>query len=114
MSKAQPTPKDAPANNPDAVYLPGAAHDEMFAKGGFTRPHYQLLQRDIDALGAQALADRQRTLERSFLLQGITFTVYGARQRHRADHPHRPLPAHHPGRRMGQDRGGPDPAAARR
>ena len=50
----------------------------MFAPGGVTRDNYRLLDQDIQALGAQALADRQRTLERSFLLQGITFTVYGA------------------------------------
>ncbi len=78
MPKAHPILKEVAALNPDAVYLPEIAFDEMFAKGGHTRPHYHLLQRDIDALGAQALADRQKTLERSFLLQGITFTVYGA------------------------------------
>ena len=50
----------------------------MFAPGGLTRANYRLLDQDIQALGAQALADRQKTLERSFLLQGITFTVYGA------------------------------------
>ncbi|MGH7025349.1 MAG: circularly permuted type 2 ATP-grasp protein, partial [Caulobacteraceae bacterium] len=50
----------------------------MFAPGGVTRANYRLLDHDIRALGAQALADRQKTLERSFLLQGITFTVYGA------------------------------------
>ncbi|HXU99336.1 MAG TPA: circularly permuted type 2 ATP-grasp protein [Caulobacteraceae bacterium] len=50
----------------------------MFAPDGVTRAHYRLLDQDIHALGAQALADRQKTLERSFLLQGITFTVYGA------------------------------------
>ncbi|HEY2481421.1 MAG TPA: circularly permuted type 2 ATP-grasp protein [Caulobacteraceae bacterium] len=50
----------------------------MFAPGGVTRDNYRLLDQDIQALGAQALSDRQKTLERSFLLQGITFTVYGA------------------------------------
>jgi uncharacterized circularly permuted ATP-grasp superfamily protein len=49
----------------------------MFAPGGLTRANYRLLDQDIQALGAQALSDRQKTLERSFLLQGITFTVYG-------------------------------------
>ena len=49
----------------------------MFAPGGLTRANYRLLDQDIRALGAQALSDRQKTLERSFLLQGITFTVYG-------------------------------------
>jgi len=50
----------------------------MFAPGGVTRANYRLLDQDIQTLGAQALSDRQKTLERSFLLQGITFTVYGA------------------------------------
>ncbi|HZL00969.1 MAG TPA: circularly permuted type 2 ATP-grasp protein [Caulobacteraceae bacterium] len=50
----------------------------MFAPDGSTRPHYQTLRDRIDTLGAEELADRQQTLERSFLLQGITFTVYGA------------------------------------
>ncbi|HEY2178161.1 MAG TPA: circularly permuted type 2 ATP-grasp protein [Caulobacteraceae bacterium] len=50
----------------------------MFAPDGVTRANYRLLDQDIQALGAQALSDRQKTLERSFLLQGITFTVYGA------------------------------------
>ena len=61
-----------------AAYLPGVAFDEMFEPGGTVRPHYELLQDRIARLGAEELAERQATLERSFLLQGITFTVYGA------------------------------------
>ena len=61
-----------------AAYLPGVAYDEMFEKGGAVRPHYELLQDRIASLGADELEERQSTLERSFLLQGITFTVYGA------------------------------------
>jgi uncharacterized circularly permuted ATP-grasp superfamily protein len=53
------------------------AYDEMFGASGETRAHYQLLHTRIQTLGALELADRQQTLERSFLLQGITFTVYG-------------------------------------
>ena len=61
-----------------AAYLPGRAYDEMIAPEGAVRPHYELLQDRIASLGAEELGERQRTLERSFLLQGITFTVYGA------------------------------------
>src|SRR5580698_3713294 len=61
-----------------AAYLPGRAYDEMIAPAGAVRPHYELLQDRIASLGAEELGERQRTLERSFLLQGITFTVYGA------------------------------------
>src|SRR5580658_2340072 len=61
-----------------AAYLPGRAYDEMFEPDGNVRAHYELLQDRIASLGSEELAERQRTLERSFLLQGITFTVYGA------------------------------------
>ena len=63
---------------PAAAYLPGDAYDEMFTADGHVRAHHQLLQDRIASLGAEQLAERQRTLERSFLLQGVTFTVYGA------------------------------------
>src|SRR5947209_6667535 len=49
----------------------------MFAQDGAVRPHYALLHQRMRALSSDELAERQRTLERSFLLQGITFTVYG-------------------------------------
>jgi uncharacterized circularly permuted ATP-grasp superfamily protein len=62
----------------EAAYLPGEAFDEMYAPDGEVRPHYRLLQARMTTLGADELAERQQTLERSFLLQGITFTVYGA------------------------------------
>jgi len=65
-----------PMRRPDD-YPAGLAYDEMYAAGGETRPHYQLLHNRIQTLGAMELAERQQTLERSFLLQGITFTVYG-------------------------------------
>ena len=61
-----------------AAYLPGVAYDEMFEPAGGVRAHYELLQDRIASLGSDELGERQRTLERSFLLQGITFTVYGA------------------------------------
>ncbi|HYD46141.1 MAG TPA: circularly permuted type 2 ATP-grasp protein [Phenylobacterium sp.] len=53
-------------------------YDEMVAADGSIRPHYARLQSRIDTLTHEDLAERQRTLERFFLLQGITFTVYGA------------------------------------
>ena len=62
----------------EAAYLPGLAYDEMFTADGDVRSHYDPLHGRMSSLGAEELAGRQRTLERSFLLQGITFTVYGA------------------------------------
>jgi uncharacterized circularly permuted ATP-grasp superfamily protein len=59
-------------------YSPGRSYDEMFAADGAVRTHYGALQTRMSTLSPTELANRQRTLEQSFLLQGITFTVYGA------------------------------------
>ena len=61
-----------------AFYSPGRSYDEMFAADGSVRAHYVALQNRMSSLSPTELANRQRTLEQSFLLQGITFTVYGA------------------------------------
>ena len=53
-------------------------YDEMHAPDGSVRPHFAVMARRLAALGPGELDERQRTLERFFLLQGITFTVYGA------------------------------------
>ena len=63
-----------------AAYLPGVAYDEMYAADGEVRPHYANVHSRLTSLSPDALAERQRTLERSFLLQGVTFTVYGAEE----------------------------------
>lgn len=55
-----------------------APYDEMVAPDGEVRPHYAALARRVASLSDEDLAERQRLLERFFLLQGITFTVYGA------------------------------------
>ncbi|MDP3174498.1 MAG: circularly permuted type 2 ATP-grasp protein [Phenylobacterium sp.] len=54
-----------------------APYDEMLTPAQDVRPHYAALANRLSTLGAQELSERQRTLERFFLLQGITFTVYG-------------------------------------
>lgn len=53
-------------------------YDEARGPDGQVRPHYAALQARLATLSADELAERQRTQERFFLLQGITFTVYGA------------------------------------
>ena len=63
---------------PTDGYPLGEAYDEMFVSPFASRPPYRLLRDRMRSLGALELAERQQTLERSFLLQGITFTVYGA------------------------------------
>ncbi len=53
-------------------------YDEMIDPTGEVRPHYAALAQRVASLAEEDLAERQRLLERFFLLQGITFTVYGA------------------------------------
>ena len=52
-------------------------YDEMLTAEGAVRPHYAALHNRMTTLASAEMAERQRTLERYFLLQGITFTVYG-------------------------------------
>jgi uncharacterized circularly permuted ATP-grasp superfamily protein len=60
------------------VARPLGPYDEMVTPGGDVRTHYAALHSRLATLTPEELADRQRTQERFFLLQGITFTVYGA------------------------------------
>ncbi|MCA6299388.1 MAG: circularly permuted type 2 ATP-grasp protein [Phenylobacterium sp.] len=62
----------------DASAAAAAPYDEMIDPAGDVRPHYAALARRVASLSDEDLAERQRLLERFFLLQGITFTVYGA------------------------------------
>ena len=62
---------------PAPFYLPGRSYDEMFEADGGVRAHYAAMHTRMTTLEPTELANRQRTLEQSFLLQGITFTVYG-------------------------------------
>ncbi len=59
-------------------YLVPGTFDEMYDAAGAVRPPYRGFAERVATLHAGDLAERQQTLERSFLLQGITFTVYGA------------------------------------
>src|ERR1700761_3749647 len=70
----------APVPRLDAADVTGDVpmYDEMFQADGRVRPPYAQLNAHIAKLSPAELEDRQKTLERSFLLQGITFTVYGA------------------------------------
>ena len=60
-------------------YDPGPFYDEMFGvKGGqiAARPHYQDLAQHLSELKPADLARASELANRSFLHQGITFTVY--------------------------------------
>ncbi len=77
MARADDIESRGPEPAKPAFYVPTLTYDEMFAAEGAVRPHYAPLHSRMTTLQASELADRQRTLEQSFLLQGITFTVYG-------------------------------------
>ena len=67
-----------PAKRASGAAAPALPYDEMRDAKSRVRPHYAALAARIETLSADELAERQKTLERFFLLQGITFTVYGA------------------------------------
>ena len=78
MAKAQ-TKDDVPALPlAQEGYKTGEAFDEMYSDDGKPRAHFEAMHRRLTTLTPDELAERQRKLEHSFLLQGITFTVYGA------------------------------------
>jgi uncharacterized circularly permuted ATP-grasp superfamily protein len=57
-------------------YLLDNACDEMFEHDGATRPHYRALKARLDDFGPDEMFRRQQVVDRAFLHQGITFTVY--------------------------------------
>ena len=69
-----------PAGAMFANYLLDAAYDEMFDRAGEPRPHCQALYKDLLAASVPELRDHQSEAEKTFLTQGITFTVYGDTQ----------------------------------
>ncbi len=58
-------------------YFLDHAFDEMFTLEGNIRPHYSALLRMISGLPREELQRRKHSADVSFLMQGITFTVYG-------------------------------------
>jgi uncharacterized circularly permuted ATP-grasp superfamily protein len=51
-------------------------YDEMFGSPGQPRPHYEEVFAAFEQLTHQEFEERRRLADLSFLLQGITFTVY--------------------------------------
>jgi uncharacterized circularly permuted ATP-grasp superfamily protein len=58
-------------------YFLDGAFDEMFAPDGSIRPHYEALLKVLTTLPPEELKRRKQSADVSFLMQGITFTVYG-------------------------------------
>ncbi|MDR3764119.1 MAG: circularly permuted type 2 ATP-grasp protein [Acidobacteriota bacterium] len=54
----------------------GAFYDEMFEGPGKPRPHYVKLFQRLAEMAPEQFEERRKVAELSFLLQGITFTVY--------------------------------------
>lgn len=57
-------------------YDPGSFFDEMFTASGEPRPHYAKMFKELDTMAPDQFEERRRLADLSFLLQGITFTVY--------------------------------------
>ncbi len=58
-------------------YFLDDAFDEMFTLDGSIRPHYAALLDTLSKLPREELQRRKQSADVSFLMQGITFTVYG-------------------------------------
>ncbi|MEM0966665.1 MAG: circularly permuted type 2 ATP-grasp protein [Verrucomicrobiota bacterium] len=50
--------------------------DEMFEEDGSVRPHYLALIDRLQSLDPEEMSQKQKAVDRAFLRQGITFTVY--------------------------------------
>ena len=61
-------------------YEPGDFFDEMFEEQGNPRPHYSLLAERFATMDLAELERKRILAERSYLNQGITFTVYSGEE----------------------------------
>ncbi|HEX8372691.1 MAG TPA: circularly permuted type 2 ATP-grasp protein [Chthoniobacterales bacterium] len=59
-----------------ANYQTDGFYDEMFEASGKVRPHYETLLSRFNELGPDDLQRKMTVAEKSFLTQGVTFTVY--------------------------------------
>jgi len=57
-------------------YTAGPFYDEMFSAQGCARSHYARLFEKLGVMAPNQFEDRRKHADLSFLLQGITFTVY--------------------------------------
>ena len=67
----------SPSDRYQSYDLDHAIYDEMFAPGGDPRAHCQRLYGSLSEFSDDQLAGIQERVTRSFLNEGITFTVYG-------------------------------------
>src|SRR5271154_2545809 len=57
-------------------YETGNFYDEMFLSPGHPRPHYAKLFQKLASMAPSQFEERRKLADLSFLIQGITFTVY--------------------------------------
>ena len=57
-------------------YDTGGYYDEMFSAPGQPRPHYAKLFQKLSTMAPGQFEERRKLADLSFLIQGITFTVY--------------------------------------
>src|SRR5271167_2708748 len=57
-------------------YTAGPFYDEMFSSQGQARSHYARLLEKLGGMAPSQFEERRKLADLSFLLQGITFTVY--------------------------------------
>src|SRR2546425_7240052 len=57
-------------------YDPGPFFDEMFTPDGVPRAHYAKIYDELAGMSIGKFEERRQLADLSFLLQGITFTVY--------------------------------------
>ena len=57
-------------------YQPGEFYDEMFSRPGTPRLHYEKMFQRIASMASAQFEERRKLADLSFLMQGITFTVY--------------------------------------
>jgi uncharacterized circularly permuted ATP-grasp superfamily protein len=62
---------------PFAGYDLGKPYDEMFDRDGKPRPAWAGMCSRLSQASPETLRDMQATIDRTFLTQGVTFTVYG-------------------------------------
>lgn len=64
----------------DNEYETGGFFDEMFEADGQVRPHYRAFCERVRNMPPEEFDQRRSAVDRAFLQQGITFTVYGDEQ----------------------------------
>ena len=58
-------------------YVLDSTYDEVFTEDGLVRPHYAEVLETFLNLPPEEIARRKRSVDLSFMTQGITFNVYG-------------------------------------